>query len=397
MNGVGVCVVSTAFPRWKGDFSGPMVWNLCRSLQQIGCRVRVVTQHHKKSLAREEVEGVSITRFRYAWPDRYERIGTTSGVIDDLRGSWLAKILLPSFLLNFAKAVLRESEGCRILHVQWAPTILVALPAKLVRRMPLIVNVRTNPDTRLWRWAFKALLPLAHYVVYNSENTRQLTEAVVSHPRSTVIGSGINTRQFERPDGVASEARAPGLLRLIVVARLVEFKGIEFLIRAIQLARKELNVQLDIHGDGPLRPDLEDLIGELHLGDVVELRGETRHEQIPGELWKSDIFVLPSIVDSQGRTEGFGAVILEAMVAGVPVIVSRVGGIVDIVNESNGILVEPKDVTQLTNAIVRLGRDEQLRANLARAGKAWVMARFSEEAICAQYEAIYKTVLEEVA
>jgi glycosyltransferase involved in cell wall biosynthesis len=397
MGRVEVCVVSTAFPRWKGDFSGPMVWNLCRWLQRIGYRVRVVTQHYEKSRTYEEEDGIAISRFRYAWPDRFECIGTTSGVIDDLRRSLLAKLLLPVFLVTFAWKVWRVSKGTRVLHVQWVPTILVALPARLLRGLPIIVNVRTNPDTALWRAAFRLLIPKVAYVIYNSENTRRLTEPVVQHPRSSVIGSGIDTHQFERPKELARGSRTSGPLKLIVVARLVEFKGVEFLIRALPLVQKEFQVQLSIHGDGPLRTDLERLVDDLRLRGSVDFRGETPHECIPKELWSADIFLLPSIVDSHGRTEGFGAVILEAMVAGLPVIASRVGGIVDIVNHSNGVLVEPKNVSQLADAICALARDDKRRERLAQAGTEWARARFSEDAICDRYRTIYEWVLKDVA
>ncbi|TSA16729.1 hypothetical protein D4R75_13155, partial [bacterium] len=109
-----------------------MVWNLCRWLCRIGCQVSVVTQHYEHSRTYEEEGGIGISRFRYAWPDRYECIGTTSGVIDDLRQSWLAKFLLPLFLLSFAWKVWRVSKECNVLHVQWVPTILVALPARFL-------------------------------------------------------------------------------------------------------------------------------------------------------------------------------------------------------------------------------------------------------------------------
>jgi len=318
-------------------------------------------------------------------------------VIDDLRQSWLAKFLLPLFLLSFAWKVWRVSKECNVLHVQWVPTILVALPARFLRNLPIIVNVRTNPDTAFWRGAFRLLMPKVSYVIYNSENTRRLTEMVMRHPRSSVIGSGIDTLQFERPSDLKKRPRRSRPLKLIVVARLVEFKGVEFLIRALPIVQKELQVQLSIHGDGPLRSDLERLVEELELDGTVSFRGETPHEMIPNELWGADIFLLPSIVDSHGRTEGFGAVILEAMVAGLPVIASRVGGIVDIVNESNGVLVEPKNVPQLADAICALATDDNRRERLAQAGKKWAKERFSEDSICDQYRAIYESVLKDVA
>jgi glycosyltransferase involved in cell wall biosynthesis len=387
------CIVTTAFPRWKGDFSGPMVRNLARWLCSLGYRVRVVTQHYENSLTYEEEGEISVFRFRYAWPAQNECIGSTSGVIDDLRRNWLAKLLLPVFLVAFAWKVLRISRRCQVLHVQWVPTIIVCLPARLLWRLPLIVNVRTNADTPFWRIVFQILLRFADYVVYNSENTRRLTEQIVKRKQGSVIGSGISIAQFERPRDFAGCRNPSVSVRLIVVARLVEFKGIEYLIRALPVVRKTSDVRLDVYGDGPLRPQLEQLAVGLKLGDAVSFHGETAHSDIPKKMWNADVFVLPSVVDRFGRTEGFGAVILEAMVAGLPVVASRVGGIVDIIHETNGILVEPGNVDELARAIVRLSTDPELRERVGAEGCSWAKAHFSEEAICAQYRSIYRSLL----
>ncbi len=392
---INVCVITTSFPRWQGDFSGPMVWNLARWLQRIGCRVKVVTQHYEGCTTYENIDEIEVYRFRYTWPARLERIGTISGVIDDLRRSWLARLTLPIFLIGFVWKVWQVSKGCQVLHVQWIPAVLVALPAKYIRKLPIIVNSRTNPDTLFWRIVYKFLLKRTNYVIYNSTNTLRMTETVVKHPHVSVIGSGINIRQFSRPSGVAPMTRNSEIIRLILVARLVEFKGIEFLIRALPIVLNEVVVRLDIHGDGPMRLQLEYLVKELGLQNTVLFHGETPHQQIPQELWKSDIFVLPSIVDSFGRTEGFGSVTLEAMAAGLPVIASRVGGIVDVINESNGILIEPKDVTALANAIIFLAKNPKERHKLGLAARDWAVTHFSEDAICEQYKLIYNSVLKD--
>ncbi len=392
---INVCIVTTSFPRWQGDFSGAMVWNLTRWLQRLGCRVKVVTQHYEACSTYDNMNEIEVFRFRYAWPARLECIGTTSGVIDDLRRSWLARLLSPFFLISFIRKVWQVSKGCQIIHVQWVPGILVALPTKYLRKLPIIVNSRTNPDTVSWKSIYKLLLPRADYVVYNSVNTFRITERTINHPHTSVIGSGINIQQFLRPSANHKQTANSEILRLIVVARLVEFKGIEYLIRALPTVQNAVNARLDIHGDGPMRLQLKKLVKELGLENAIFFHGETPHKQIPSELWKSDIFLLPSIVDSFGRTEGFGAVILEAMASGLPVIASRVGGIPDIINESNGILVEPKDVTAIANAIIFLAKNPKARHKLGLAARDWVVTHFSEDAICEQYKLIYNSVLKD--
>ena len=84
----------------------------------------------------------------------------------------------------------------------------------------------------------------------------------------------------------------------------------------------------------------------------------------------SEIFVLPSIVDSQGNTEGLGVVLLEAMACKVPVIASNIGGIPDIVHDKvNGMLVPEKDVLKLTIAIDEMIKNEEFRKSF---GSKWI-------------------------
>lgn len=387
-----VCMVSPSFPRWQGDFSGLMVWNLIRWLEANGCTVKVVTQHYAGCAVKERIGSVEIRRFRFMWPAKLERIGTVSGVIDDLRASWLAKLTLPLFLLAFTWKVWRVSRGCNMLHIQWVPTIAVALPAKYLRGIPLVVNCRTNPDTPLWRFLYRVLLPRADHVVFNSSATRDSTAQVIRHPHTTVIGSGINIDQFRSPAG-GPPKRNSTVFRLVVVARLVEYKGIEYLIRALHQIASEVHFHLDIFSDGPLRKTLEALSSELGLANAITFHGETPREKILQYMWAADLFVLPSILDRYGRTEGFGAVLLEAMAAGLPVVASRVGGIVDIVNGTNGILVEPKDVEGLATAIRELAKNPDKRAMLAASGHHWVIQKFSDESMALAYREVYQTVL----
>ncbi len=78
----------------------------------------------------------------------------------------------------------------------------------------------------------------------------------------------------------------------------------------------------------------------------------------------SDLFVLPSIVDSQGNTEGLGVVLLEAMACKLPVIGSNIGGIPDIIQDSEtGLLVPQKDSLKISRAIIELIENEDLRKN----------------------------------
>ena len=117
------------------------------------------------------------------------------------------------------------------------------------------------------------------------------------------------------------------------------------------------NVKLTIVGTGPLENQIKNLIKELGLERTVKIISNVSDERLVEFYNSSDIFVLPSIVDSQGNTEGLGVVLLEAMACNVPVIASNIGGIPDIVHDNiNGILVPQKDILELSKTINELIR-----------------------------------------
>lgn len=364
-----------------------MVFNLARLLRGLDCKVGVVTIHYPRIPVCEEMDGVTVVRARYA-PDRYEVMGSEGGLIDDIRNSWLCKLLLFPMLFALAWQTLKQARKADLMLVQWIPTAVVALPAKLLLRRPMVLHSRTYPDTKFWRAVYRFLLPFADGVIYNSHDNRRLTDSIYRHRHATVIGSGINLRQFSRPHDYA--AADIGDWRIITVARLVEFKGLEYAIRAIRLLKdRGRRVHLEIAGEGPLREELEKLISDLGLGHEVSLVGAVAHSEIPQKMWDSDLFLISSIVDSKGRTEGFGAVILEAMAAGLPVVASAVGGITDIVDGENGVLVPEKDPAAIAGAIEEVLSNPGRAEAYASRGFDFVSATYSDEAMAVKYKTFF--------
>ncbi|MBI5937545.1 MAG: glycosyltransferase family 4 protein [Betaproteobacteria bacterium] len=378
-----ILIVSPGYPRWKGDYTHPMVYNVARLLRAAGHKIKVVTIHYPGIPDVEEMDEATVVRARYA-PEKYEVMGSEGGLIDDIRGSLLCKFLLLPMLAALAWHTFRHAKNANLILVQWIPTAVVALPAKFLLRRPLILHSRTYPDTTFWRRVYRFLLPFADGVIYNSHDNRRLTDSIYPHRYATVIGSGINLQQFGRPSGWVRSST--DTWKLITVARLVEFKGLEYAIRAVKLLKdRGRNVHLEIVGEGPLREDLERLIDELDLAGEVALGGALAHGAIPARLWDNDLFLISSIVDSKGRTEGFGAVILEAMAAGLPVVASAVGGITDIVDGENGVLVPEKNPTAIADAIETVLSDAGVAQSYAQRGQSFVQATYSDEALAGKY------------
>jgi glycosyltransferase involved in cell wall biosynthesis len=179
---------------------------------------------------------------------------------------------------------------------------------------------------------------------------------------------------------------------ILFFGRLVENKGIKYLIQALPKITIP-NVKLVIVGGGVLQKELKELTKNMSLDDKVIFYGRASDEDLGMLHGVSDVFVCPSIVDSQGITEGLGMVIPEAMESGLPVIATSVGGIADIVkHDINGILIEQKDPQAIAAAIDRIFSDQILRDTIVKNGKLTVN-EFSHTLLADQYVDLFRTII----
>ena len=166
----------------------------------------------------------------------------------------------------------------------------------------------------------------------------------------------------------------------LVVGCVANFNAVKrhvTLIEAVDRLRRsypQLKLRLVLTGDGPERPNIEQRIHELNLGDTVILAG--RSEQPTGALLAADIFVLPS------ESEGFSNAIVQAMACRRPVVACRVGGNPEAVDEgTTGFLVEPGDAEALARGIEPLLLDIDLRRRMGEAGRERALQHFSIDAM----------------
>lgn len=148
---------------------------------------------------------------------------------------------------------------------------------------------------------------------------------------------------------------------LLSIGRLSPWKGFAKLVEVVaELARIIPDVRLIIVGDGEERTNLEDLIKKMNLEDKVNIIGKIPHEEIPFYLKAADVFVLNS------EYEGLSHAILEAMQAGVPVVVSNRGGNPELIQDGfNGFLVEYNNEEQIKTAVSKLFQDKELARRFA--------------------------------
>jgi glycosyltransferase involved in cell wall biosynthesis len=185
------------------------------------------------------------------------------------------------------------------------------------------------------------------------------------------------------PCGVDPNKFTPGRgepLRLVAVGRLVEKKAPHLTIKAFAGVLQQFpGARLDMIGDGPLREQCQSLIAHRGLDDGVRLLGVRSSEDVAAALKRASLFIQHSVTAPDGNTEGLPVALLEAMASGLPVVATRHSGIPEAVSDGEtGILVEEHDVAGMTKAIGALLADPGRAEAMGKAGRARVLAQFTE-------------------
>lgn len=226
--------------------------------------------------------------------------------------------------------------------------------------------------------------------------------ATVSHPLRKYLVDVVRIRAAKVvvvPNGVSTDRFCPrvrnGALRgalqladdaLVIgsVARLAPVKNHSLLLDAFALVRAHVpNAHLVLVGDGALRHDLEAHARTLRLDSFVHFVGEA--DDVASIYQDFDQFALAS------KAEGTSMSVLEAMASGVPVVATAVGGTPELLDHGrSGVLVPPEDAGALAGALIGLLQDAGRRRTLASAARQRVVDRYSERAMLAAYEALYR-------
>jgi glycosyltransferase involved in cell wall biosynthesis len=175
--------------------------------------------------------------------------------------------------------------------------------------------------------------------------------------------------------------------RIVSVGRLVEKKGFTDLIAACaELGRDGSRFRCAIYGDGPLRPELAQMIRQFDLDDHVTLEGERTQEEIRGALQRADVFALTPVVTDDGDRDGIPNALLEAMACGLPTIATAVGGNIEVIKtDRTGLLVRLDSAAELALAIRLLITDETRRSALGAAARQYVVKHHAAAITAAAY------------
>jgi colanic acid/amylovoran biosynthesis glycosyltransferase len=254
-----------------------------------------------------------------------------------------------------------------------------------------------------WSWSMTVHGPSEFYDVYGERLADKVQSAHVvicigDFARSQLMAH-VDERHWSKlrvvhcgidPDAFAAQRdRATGELKLLSVARLTQSKGHAVLLQSLrELARRGVDVNLTIVGDGPKRSSLEQLARELDVGSRVRFEGAVGREGVHSYYRQADAFCLPSFA------EGVPVVLMEAMAMELPVVATDVMGVRELVDDgANGLLVRPGRADLLADAIARLAGDADLRRRLGAAGRQTVLREFDVRQAAEQIHQVFEELL----
>jgi L-malate glycosyltransferase len=290
-----------------------------------------------------------------------------------------------------AKQFLAFARWCRRERIAVVQTCdlyanIFGLPGAALGGVPVRIGSRRelNPDKTAWQIRLQRLAyRFATKVVANSPAARQILESEGVSPASiAVIPNGLDLAAYlDRPP--RTEIRT-----VLTVANLRREKDHETLIDAASvLARTQPELTFQFAGDGPERPRLEERARAREVASHIEFLGH--REDVPDLLAAADAFVLPS------RSEAFPNGVIEAMAAGLPVVASAVGGMVNLIESGRtGLLVPPGDPEALLLALTSLIEKPAWAADLGRAARQEVQHHYSFDRMLASFEELYTSGLD---
>ena len=358
-------------------------FNLARNVVRLGHEVDVVTMSYRGVPRRERLDGIRVFRVPSA-RSRKEVCHTHEMATYVLSGAVQAALLARRRSYDVANAHFIFPTGplaYGLRRLGGLPTVLTARGSDVPGHNPN----RFRLDHRVLAPVWRTLVRDADAVVAVSEHLKERIQAHVPDVAVTVIPNGCSPLG---PDG-ADESAEPvgrngaGALRVLMVTRLHEFKGVQYLLEAA--GRVGLDLEIDIVGDGPYRKVLQ--AQAARLDKPIRFWGwlDRTAPELRRLYHASSIFVFPS------EREGSPAVLQEAMSAGLAVVAADSAGTPEVVGDA-GLLVSPKDPKGIADALVRLATNPELARDLGRRARERVRREFDWAVLAGRYVDLYAEV-----
>jgi glycosyltransferase involved in cell wall biosynthesis len=398
-----VVMVTTSYPRFKGDSVGTFMEPIARGVAARGHIVHVVAPWHPLVTRRRVEDGVHFHFYKYAPLKSLNVFGYAAAMKADVSLRAAAVAAAPLALAagwRTARKIARRHRAT-IMHGHWVIPGGVTAAAAAGGR-PLVISLHGSDvyiAERLLpaRLAARAAFRRAAFVTACSSDLARRAVALGADPgRISVIPYGVDADRF-RPDAEArSTMRAqlgvPDQAALVAAAgRLVSKKGFEYLIDAIA---QTPDVVLALAGEGTLRAELVRRAESAGVSERVRFLGDRAQDDVATLFAGADVIVAPSVRDDAGNVDGLPNVVMEALASGTPLITTAAGGIGAVVeHDVTAFVVGERDARALAAGIRRAVADPDLRQRIGRAARGLAETRFGWRETAARFEETYERAL----
>lgn len=324
-------------------------------------------------------------------------------------GNRFDKFLLPILGTIKARELIQKGTYDRLWSVMAGQaSVACAFTKKIFPQIPLVLTLQEgDEEEHLARYVggniflYWLLIRPWHLLVFKyanqvtviSEYLRKRAETNGIRVPITLVPNGVDTEKFLMNNSQFSNEDRNTLRAslhfsetdtvLVTTSRLVEKNAVEDIIKSIVLLPE--TVKLLVIGVGPLEASLRAVVEGYQLQNRVIFQGFVPQTEIPKYLKASDIFVRPSL------SEGFGNSFIEAMVAGIPVIATPVGGITDfLVDHSTGLFCLTKDPKSIADKVTVLMSDQKLKDHLVETARSMAVAKYDWSGIAILMHSVFE-------
>lgn len=402
---INVLVLTSSFPRYKNDWWQQAIFNFYKNLDKSKYKVTVIAPSAPGAKTSEIFFGVDVRRFTYFYPPRLQRLTTGEGILYSGKRGLLNKLQILTFISTeiLSTFFVLIKGNFDVIHAQWIfPQGLIAVILKFIFRKPVVVTGHGVDVFGLKKINFLKtfILKNSDTCTVNSKATFEAAYKLCPSAKIEIIPPGVDLTMFRKDKLDMSWRKKFGDQPKIILAvgRFIKWKGFEYIIRALpHILPKFPNAKVVLVGSGPEEENLKRLAQKLNLeiGKNVFFLGPTEPDKLSHIYASSDVLVSPSItLSSTGEKEGLGNVILEALASGTPVVASRSGGIVDIIDgHSTGFLFEERNYRELAEKIIYVFSKRQIRERLSKNGLKLVTEKYDWKKISRSLGELYEEIL----
>ena len=382
-----VLVVASTLPASESDPVPAFVKDQLIALKRLRpeLEISVLAPHDRRSGTRSFVRRPEYDeyRFHYFWPFAAEKLAGR-GIMPALKANACNYLLIPFLFIGEFAALLSLTRKLRpdVIYAHWfTPQGIVASWVGRLTHTPFVFTTHAA-DVDVWRnvpWVGRYVVRSSArraraFTAVSRRSLQKLQQFFSDHEwpgllrRAAVIPMGV-----DRPMNLPRPAqRQAGRTVLLFLGRLVEKKGLQYLLPAYAEVRGQLGESmLVIAGEGPMHASLRKQVEHLGLGDHVRFAGFVTGADKARLLEEADILVVPSIVASNRDAEGLPVALIEGLAYGKVCIATHESGADDVLpHGEGGFLVPQRDVEALSAALLRAASmDQQQRSNMQDAAR----------------------------